>query len=234
MVFKLISLFALVAVASASYNPFVPITYTSGAPFVNAAYTSYRPLATGVAYTSGVSLANINYASYAPATYTASAPLAAYASYAPVSYTPSAPVHYVAPVVKYVAPTVVVANATEEPFDSHPKYSFNYNVEDSKTGDYKSQEETRDGDMVKGSYSFIESDGTKRTVDYTANDADGFNAVVKNEQVTGTLVKSTPVVATTAKVEDKTDEYYQSTPIFQTSPFSRAYIAPIAAPLQWF
>lgn len=107
------------AVASASYTPFVPITYSSGAPFVNGAYTPYRPLASGIAYTSGVSLANIHYASYAPATYTASAPLAAYASYASVAYTPSAPV---APVIKYVAPAVV--NVTEEPFDSHPKYSF--------------------------------------------------------------------------------------------------------------
>lgn len=113
-------------------------------------------------------------------------------------------------------------------------FDIDYNVEDSKTGDYKSQKETRDGDMVKGSYSFIESDGTKRTVDYIANDADGFNAVVKNEPVTSTLVESTPVVTTTAKVEDKTDEYHQSTPVFQTSPFSGAYIAPLAAPLTWF
>lgn len=208
-------------VTSASYTPFASIAYTSGSPLVHA----YAPLASGVAYTSGVSLANVNYASYSP--------LASYTSYAPVAYTPSASLSYVSPVYKYVEP-VVVANATEEPFDSHPKYNFKYDVAESKTGDYKSQEETRDGDTVKGSYTFIESDGTKRTVDYTANDADGFNAVVKNEAVSST---STPIVAKTtiptATVEHETVEHYQETPTFQSSPFSHAYIAPVA-PFAWF
>nr|CAD7575411.1 unnamed protein product [Timema californicum] len=63
--------------------------------------------------------------------------------------------------------------------DAHPQYSFDYAVHDPHTGDVKNQWESRDGDVVKGSYSLVESDGTVRTVDYTADKHNGFNAVVK-------------------------------------------------------
>ncbi|XP_030387367.1 adult-specific cuticular protein ACP-20 [Scaptodrosophila lebanonensis] len=65
-----------------------------------------------------------------------------------------------------------------EPYH-HPKYHFDYGVKDLHTGDQKSQWESRDGDKVKGSYSLKESDGTTRVVEYTADDHNGFNAVVK-------------------------------------------------------
>ncbi|KAG8236201.1 hypothetical protein J437_LFUL015575 [Ladona fulva] len=58
-------------------------------------------------------------------------------------------------------------------------YSFNYGVEDHHTGDIKSQHEEREGDVVKGSYSLHEADGTVRTVHYTADPHNGFNAVVE-------------------------------------------------------
>ncbi|XP_017779379.1 PREDICTED: cuticle protein 18.6-like [Nicrophorus vespilloides] len=59
-----------------------------------------------------------------------------------------------------------------------PKYVYKYGVNDYHTGDIKSQQESRDGDVVKGSYSVVEPDGTIRTVDYTADKHSGFNAVV--------------------------------------------------------
>lgn len=62
---------------------------------------------------------------------------------------------------------------------AYPKYKFEYGVKDDHTGDHKSQWEVRDGDVVKGEYSLIEPDGTKRIVSYTADDQNGFNAVVK-------------------------------------------------------
>uniref|UniRef100_A0A1A9WGA3 Cuticle protein 19 n=1 Tax=Glossina brevipalpis TaxID=37001 RepID=A0A1A9WGA3_9MUSC len=62
---------------------------------------------------------------------------------------------------------------------AYPKYEFNYDVKDLKTGDIKNQWETRDGDVVKGIYTLKESDGTTRVVEYTADDHNGFNAVVK-------------------------------------------------------
>ncbi|XP_014103784.1 adult-specific cuticular protein ACP-20 [Bactrocera oleae] len=59
-----------------------------------------------------------------------------------------------------------------------PKYAFKYGVNDFHTGDVKSQHESRDGDSVKGQYSLVEPDGSIRTVDYTADKHNGFNAVV--------------------------------------------------------
>lgn len=63
-------------------------------------------------------------------------------------------------------------------FQSEPNYHFNYGVKDLHTGDLKSQWEHREGDVVKGSYSLMEPDGSIRTVDYTADSHNGFNAVV--------------------------------------------------------
>ncbi|KAL7297798.1 hypothetical protein TKK_0008835 [Trichogramma kaykai] len=88
---------------------------------------------------------------------------------------------------------VEITTVTPEDFDHHPQYSFNYGVSDPLSGDHKSQEETRDGDKVKGSYSLIDADGTKRTVDYTADDVNGFNAVVRREAA---VAVAAPVVNT--------------------------------------
>ena len=62
------------------------------------------------------------------------------------------------------------------------RYNFGYNVNDQLTGDIKTQEEKRDGDNIRGSYSLVEPDGSKRIVEYTANRHTGFNAVVMKEQ----------------------------------------------------
>ncbi|KAJ8941010.1 hypothetical protein NQ318_006439 [Aromia moschata] len=59
-----------------------------------------------------------------------------------------------------------------------PKYTFKYGVKDYHTGDIKSQQESRDGDVVKGQYSLVEPDGSVRTVEYSADKHSGFNAVV--------------------------------------------------------
>ncbi|XP_028030306.1 histidine-rich glycoprotein-like [Bombyx mandarina] len=66
-------------------------------------------------------------------------------------------------------------------YHAHPKYAFEYKVEDPHTGDNKYQHETRDGDVVKGVYSLHEADGTIRTVEYSADKHSGFNAVVRRE-----------------------------------------------------
>lgn len=58
--------------------------------------------------------------------------------------------------------------------------SFSYGVADPYTGDFKHQVESRAGENVLGQYSLLESDGTRRTVDYSAG-AEGFNAIVKKD-----------------------------------------------------
>lgn len=71
---------------------------------------------------------------------------------------------------------------------AYPKYEYTYSIADGHTGDQKSQQEVRDGDVVKGSYSFHEADGSIRTVEYTADDHNGFNAVVHNTAPTAAPV----------------------------------------------
>ncbi|KAH8391553.1 hypothetical protein KR200_010506, partial [Drosophila serrata] len=78
--------------------------------------------------------------------------------------------------------TTLAPNSSED-YDSRPQYSFAYDVRDTLTGDDKRQEEKRDGDLVKGQYSLIEPDGTRRIVEYTADDASGFNAIVSKQRL---------------------------------------------------
>ncbi|XP_016657013.1 larval cuticle protein A3A-like isoform X2 [Acyrthosiphon pisum] len=73
------------------------------------------------------------------------------------------------------------AAAADEHAAAPPKYNFAYDVSDAYTGDYKSQTEVRDGNNVKGQYTVVEPDGTRRVVDYTADEENGFNAVVSKE-----------------------------------------------------
>ncbi|XP_049301524.1 larval cuticle protein A2B-like isoform X1 [Anopheles funestus] len=101
------------------------------------------------------------------------APLGAYPAVAKVA----APLAYPA-VAKVAAP--VVAKVAEE-YDPNPQYSYSYHIADALTGDNKEQQESRSGDVVTGSYSLVEPDGTRRVVEYTADPVNGFNAVVHRE-----------------------------------------------------
>ncbi|NP_001166265.1 cuticular protein RR-2 family member 48 precursor [Nasonia vitripennis] len=86
-----------------------------------------------------------------------------------------------------------------EPLDSQPNYSFNYHVDDGLTGDNKAHKETRYGDVVQGSYSLIEPDGTRRTVAYTADPINGFNAVQHKDPSVSvkTAIAAAPALAST-------------------------------------
>ncbi|XP_045460306.1 cuticle protein-like [Harmonia axyridis] len=83
---------------------------------------------------------------------------------------------YAAPLAFAPVAKTVIAEA-----ESPAHYDFGYSVSDPYTGDHKSQVESRRGDAVQGSYSLVDSDGTKRTVDYAADAVNGFNAVVRKE-----------------------------------------------------
>nr|ATY49617.1 Cuticle protein [Bradysia odoriphaga] len=109
---------------------------------------------------------------------------------APLAYAPVAKVAVAAPALAKVA--------VAEEYDPNPQYSFSYDIQDGLTGDSKSQHETRSGDVVSGSYSLVDSDGHKRTVDYTADPQNGFNAVVRREPLGAKIVAAAPVVAKVA------------------------------------
>jgi hypothetical protein len=85
----------------------------------------------------------------------------------------------------------------------------------------KSQHEVRDGGVVKGQYSLVEPDGSVRTVDYTADDVNGFNAVVSKSAPT---VHAAPVVKTV--VAAPAPVVYQ-----QAAPVVKTVVAPAPAPV---
>ncbi|XP_058455782.1 cuticle protein-like [Malaya genurostris] len=150
-----------------------------------------------------------------------SAPLS-YAAPAQVAYAAPAHVAYAAPVAKTllaapVAKTIVAAPAEE--YDPNPQYSFSYGISDSLTGDQKSQQESRNGDVVQGSYSVVDPDGTKRTVDYTADPHNGFNAVVHREPLAVKTIATAPVAKVVA-----------AAPVAYAAPVAKtiSYAAPVA------
>ncbi|EZA48766.1 Cuticle protein, partial [Ooceraea biroi] len=144
---------------------------------------------------------------------------------APLAYAaaPAAPLAYAAPVAK-----AVVAKTVDADYDPHPQYSYAYDVHDSLTGDAKSQQETRDGDLVQGSYSLLEADGTRRIVDYTADPVNGFNAVVRKEPAAVAVKAVAPVahIAHAAPVAYAAPIAKFATPVAHAAPL--AYAAPIA------
>ncbi|XP_076278299.1 cuticular protein 5 [Lasioglossum baleicum] len=82
-----------------------------------------------------------------------------------------------------------------ENYDPNPQYSFSYSVADGLTGDNKAQEETRNGDVVQGSYSLIEPDGSRRVVSYAADPINGFNAIVQKDPSITVKTAVRPVLA---------------------------------------
>lgn len=109
------------------------------------------------------------------------------AAAAPLAAAPAAPVVATAP--------VALPAAKLEYTDAYPQYQFAYTVRDALTGDAKDQVEVRDGDVVKGQYSLVEADGSRRTVNYYADDVNGFNAVVqKDVPVVAPAVPAAPAV----------------------------------------
>ncbi|KAM7351062.1 cuticular protein 30F [Cochliomyia hominivorax] len=74
-------------------------------------------------------------------------------------------------------------------------YDFAYSVHDEHTGDVKSQTESRKGDVVHGQYTLIDADGYLRTVDYTSDAHNGFNAVVRRDPLGHKVVKAVAPVA---------------------------------------
>ncbi|KAH9634709.1 hypothetical protein HF086_015582 [Spodoptera exigua] len=94
---------------------------------------------------------------------------------------------------KFVIVALLVAAAQGSAIHGADYTSFSYGVSDPHTGDVKSQHETRVGESVVGQYSLLDSDGTKRTVDYAADAHSGFNAVVRKDPAL--YAHAAPVVA---------------------------------------
>ncbi|XP_055598346.1 larval cuticle protein A2B-like [Uranotaenia lowii] len=101
-------------------------------------------------------------------------------------------------IVKTIQPALVKTVKHVEYPEAPAEYQFQYSVHDEHTGDIKSQQEERHGDDVKGQYTLIDADGHRRIVDYTADEHNGFNAVVRREPIEGHKIVKT--IAPVAKV----------------------------------
>nr|XP_036217406.1 larval cuticle protein A2B-like [Bactrocera oleae] len=148
----------------------------------------------------------------------------AFVAVASAGYVPVAPVYHAAPAVAVHAAPVALAQKVvvkSEEYDPHPQYKYSYGVDDKLTGDSKSQVEERDGDVVHGEYSLIDADGYKRTVQYTSDDVNGFNAVVSREPLVKAVAVA-PVVKTVAPVA------HYAAPVAHYSAPVDHYSAPVA------
>ncbi|XP_020818543.1 larval cuticle protein A2B [Drosophila serrata] len=135
-----------------------------------------------------------------------------------------------APVATYAHAPVAVAHAqpvltkAAEEYDPHPQYKYAYDVQDSLSGDSKSQVEERDGDVVRGEYSLIDADGYKRTVQYTADPINGFNAVVNREP----LVKAVAVAPVVKTIAAAPVAHYAAPVAHYAAPAVVKTVAPVA------
>lgn len=107
---------------------------------------------------------------------------------------PAAPLAAIPAPAAYAALPAPVAVTKLDYADAYPQYQFAYTVQDALTGDSKAQEETRDGGIVKGSYSLIEPDGVRRTVNYYADPVNGFNAIVQRDVPVVKAVPAAPLL----------------------------------------
>ncbi|XP_063234197.1 larval cuticle protein A2B-like [Bacillus rossius redtenbacheri] len=119
-------------------------------------------------------------------------------------------------------------SAQDPQYDPNPHYSYSYAVADPVTGDTKNQQEARDGDVVRGSYSVVEPDGNLRVVDYAADPVSGFTASVRRgpagsvaapARVAPVVAPVAPVVAPVAPVIPAPGQIYN--PYYSRSPYNR-------------
>ncbi|XP_055523120.1 cuticle protein-like [Wyeomyia smithii] len=175
-----------------------------------------------------ISAPALSYAA-APALSYAAAPALSYAAAPALSYAAPAPLAYAAPVHKTLVASPLAKTVVADEYDPNPQYSFSYGISDHLTGDQKSQQESRSGDVVQGSYSLVDADGLKRTVDYTADPHNGFNAVVRREPLgVKAVVAAAPVATKTILAQPAYASYAAplATKTFVSQPAYASYAAP--------
>lgn len=130
------------------------------------------------------------------------------------------------------------AAVQEHQYENHApaQYDFKYSVHDPHTRDIKEQQESRQGDNVQGQYSLVEPDGHRRTVQYSADAHNGFNAVVHREGPTHheapvAIAHAAPIAHHTVAAPIAYTQHLAA-PVHHTSihqaPIAIAHSAPIA------
>merc|ERR1711892_329480 len=86
-----------------------------------------------------------------------------------------------------------------EGFDENPQYNFNYKVADDLEQTYISMDEARDGENVRGSYSYVDPLGSLITVTYTVG-SEGYQET-REIQENFITINQRPVNRATASVD---------------------------------
>lgn len=132
----------------------------------------------------------------------------------------------------------VSAAAVDEPekSDDQSHYSFEYHVNNPETGDIKSHNEVRNGDVVHGTYGLVEPDGSIRTVEYTADEQNGFRAVVHHSDgptsITGPakiIAPEVPEIVQSADLDSSTNDLPVLSDVSEltpSAPFETATLRP--------
>ncbi|CAD7002764.1 unnamed protein product [Ceratitis capitata] len=86
-------------------------------------------------------------------------------------------------------------------------YQFGFDVKDDEFTNYQNRKEVRDGSVIKGSYSVVDSDGFIRTVKYTADPKEGFKAEVIREPTDIVVKIPTPAPQPLVRQTHKSQDY---------------------------
>merc|ERR1712128_90903 len=95
-----------------------------------------------------------------------------------------------------------------EGFDENPQYNFNYKVADDLEQTYISRDEARDGENVKGSYSYVDPLGSLITVTYTAG-SEGYQET-REIQENFVTINQRPANRATISVESSANSRQQA------------------------
>lgn len=93
--------------------------------------------------------------------------------------------HFIPSAVHFFA--VPTSRNFEHRDDSNSNYNYDVN-DDVSTDDDKSQLEVPHGDQVQGQYNMMNSDGYQRTVEYRADDKNGFDAEFRREPTSAAII----------------------------------------------
>jgi len=108
----------------------------------------------------------------------------------------------------------------EYPSDPNPQYNFAFDVKDDDLTNYQNRQEERDGGVIKGSYSVVDPDGYVRTVTYTADSKNGFQAKVTREPTDVKVKFPVPTEAPAKGHENspRAPQQYAYAPVQQVQP----------------
>merc|ERR1712128_9411 len=95
-----------------------------------------------------------------------------------------------------------------EGFDENPQYNFNYKVADDLEQTYISRDEARDGENVRGSYSYVDPLGSLITVTYTAG-SEGYQET-REIQENFVTINQRPANRATISVESSANSRQQA------------------------